>query len=253
MDKVVVFADHNIGYLLVDYLYDNQNDFIIERIYTNNNEQAWWKKVIENEKFSGKVMLYDPDLTIRDVMRLMPEYLLLLSWKHIIPGSLITSVKKKVVNLHYSLLPDHRGVYPINNAIMSGDKVTGVTYHVVNKGIDSGDVIAQQKTEIKWTDDVSTLLERLDVIAFDLFKKIWPIRDKWSEMQKPQIETRSYNSLKRFEHSNCIDLTKSYQASELINLLRSKMFKEQTSSFFIDEKSDEKFVVKIQIEKVELL
>lgn len=251
MDKVVVLADHNIGYDLVEYLFNNQSDFKLEKIYTNQNNQSWWKRIEDNKNIYHILNFYDSHKTPNELQLLEIDYLLLLSWKHIIPETLINSVRKKVVNLHYSLLPNHRGVYPINNAIMNGDKATGITYHVVNAEIDSGDIIAQEKIDIMWTDDTYTLLKKLDAIAFNLFKEIWPNRTKWDVRLIKQEKNLSYNSKKKFELSNLISMQKYYKAEDLVNILRSKTFNEKTSAYFIDEESGEKFSIKIKIVKLD--
>ena len=180
MDKIVVFADHNIGYQLVEYLICNQSDYDIVAIYTNQNKQSWWNRIEDNKNVSHILHYYDILKTPCQIQLMEVDYLLLFSWKYIIPEIIINSVRKNVINLHYSLLPNHRGVYPINNAIMNGDRETGVTYHIVNNKIDCGDIIAQEKTDILWTDDVNSLLNKLDTIALDLFKKIWPERINWN-------------------------------------------------------------------------
>lgn len=251
MDKVVVFADHNIGYELVEYLYNNQSDYKIVKIYTNQNSQSWWNRIEDNKNVAHILEFYDSQKTPSQLQFMEVDYLLLLSWKHIIPETLINSIRKKVINLHYSLLPNHRGVYPINNAIMNGDEVTGVTYHIVNTEIDSGDIIAQEKTHIQWTDDSYTLLNKLDTIALNLFTKIWPERNKWNTYLTKQENPLTYNSRKKFELSNLISMQKQYQAVDFVNLLRSKTFNGKTSAYFIDEKSGEKFSITIKINKLD--
>ena len=251
MDKVVIFADHNIGYQLVEYLFKNQTNYKVIRIYTNQSNNSWWNRIENNKNLSHVLQFYDSLKTPNDIQLMDVHYLLLLSWKHIIPETLIKSVRKEVINVHYSLLPNHRGVYPINNAIMNGDRKTGVTYHVVNKEIDSGDIIAQENIEILWTDDVDTLLNKLDELAFNLFKKFWPERNKWIKNAIKQENTLTYNSRKNFELSNLISIQNHYRAVDLFNIIRSKTFNGKPTAYFVDEQSGEKFSITIKIDKLE--
>ena len=64
-------------------------------------------------------------------------------------------------NLHASLLPDYRGAAPINWAIINGEKETGVTTFFIEKEIDTGKIIFQEKEPISEDDTVGDLYERL--------------------------------------------------------------------------------------------
>lgn len=65
------------------------------------------------------------------------------------------------VNVHGSLLPKLRGAAPIQRSIMNGDAVTGVTVMRMDKGMDSGDMIAKSEVAITETDDETTMYEKL--------------------------------------------------------------------------------------------
>ncbi|MBP9185878.1 MAG: hypothetical protein KBG11_02160 [Bacteroidia bacterium] len=251
MDNVVIFADHNIGYELVDYLYKNQTSFVIKAIYTNKNENSWWKRLENNPDIVHLLKYYDPNSTPIELLDESIDYLLLLSWKHLLPEPLINHIYNKIVNLHYSLLPIHKGVYPVNWAIQDGDKLTGVTYHIVDKGIDTGAIIAQEELNILWTDDSYTLLNKLDKLAIQLFKNIWEIRTKWDNQIVNQNKGGKYNSRKDFEKSNQINLYKNYIAKDFINILRAKTFNDKSSAYFIDEETGIKYSINIKITKLD--
>ena len=235
MDNVIIFADHSIGYALSEYLikYSMKNPYHIISIFSNKNNNAWWPNVkdLANEA-NIEFYYYDEKETINYLASISCDYLLLLSWKHIIPEQVITKINKSVLNLHYSLLPKHRGVYPVNFALQNSDKTTGITYHLVNSNIDQGDIILQKQTEILITDDAKSLLLRLDSLAFDAFKEIWEIRNSWKENAKPQIGNITYNSRKKYNLTNLLDLNKTYKSLELINLIQSKKFGENSSLYF---------------------
>lgn len=65
------------------------------------------------------------------------------------------------INLHFSLLPKYRGSSPVNFALINGEKHTGVTVFKLDKGVDTGPIIAQSKVEISGDDDACTLFEKL--------------------------------------------------------------------------------------------
>ncbi len=75
------------------------------------------------------------------------------------------------INVHASLLPKHRGAAPIASAIMSGDKKTGVTTMMMERGIDTGDMLLQAETDIGETETCAELTVRLSRLGAELLEK----------------------------------------------------------------------------------
>lgn len=71
------------------------------------------------------------------------------------------------VNTHSSLLPKHRGPNPFTAAILSDDTETGVTFHVMTEGIDTGAILGQYRIPITDTDDAGSLYKRTADLAGD--------------------------------------------------------------------------------------
>jgi len=90
---------------------------------------------LKDPEFLNKLSDLHPDLIVVVAFRMLPEAV----WS--IPP-------KGTVNLHASLLPHYRGAAPINHAVMNGDKESGVTTFFIEKEIDTGKIIFQEKTEI---------------------------------------------------------------------------------------------------------
>lgn len=91
------------------------------------------------------------------------------SFPHLFPPNIIKLFDNRLYNLHPSLLPQYRNVAPGPYAIAMGDKVTGISLFPIGIGIDSGELVAQQKENILPTDTTSTLLTRLFTIGTGLF------------------------------------------------------------------------------------
>jgi len=72
------------------------------------------------------------------------------------------------INLHASLLPKYRGASPIQQAIINGDKITGVTVMRVNRILDSGDIMSQEETEVGGDEDAQALSQRLSALGAQL-------------------------------------------------------------------------------------
>ncbi len=72
------------------------------------------------------------------------------------------------INVHASLLPKHRGAAPIAYALMNGDPVAGVTTMMMDRGIDTGDMLLQRETPIGESETCAELTERLSVMGAEL-------------------------------------------------------------------------------------
>lgn len=91
------------------------------------------------------------------------------SFPHLFPPSIISTFAGELYNLHPSLLPQYRNVAPGPYAIAMGDTVTGISLFPIGIGIDSGELVAQQKDNILPSDTTSTLLTRLFTIGTKIF------------------------------------------------------------------------------------
>ncbi len=248
MKNIILCVDHNIGHKVVCHVAKvRSNYFNIQKIYTTDtNNKGFWNGVgnIKCEIFlSNKEFLQE----IKKIKNI--EYIFLISWKHILSKEVIDQVKIGVINLHYSLLPKYRGVYPINNAIINSEKVTGISFHWVDEGVDSGEVIVQDSIPIELSDTVDSLLDRLDTLAFLMFKKIWSGKVLLYKPTHSVVNANGeYFSKKNYKMTNALDLTKGYIANDLISLIKGKTFLGK-SSLYIRNDNGEKIYISIKLGK----
>ncbi len=89
------------------------------------------------------------DLEARqEISRLNPDLIVVVSYGQIIPMEILDIPKMGCVNVHASLLPRYRGAAPIQRAIMDGETVTGITTMLMDRGLDTGDILMQAETPI---------------------------------------------------------------------------------------------------------
>jgi methionyl-tRNA formyltransferase len=81
----------------------------------------------------------------RQIEELKPEIILSFDFGFIIPKDLLKISKYGIVNTHFSLLPKHRGASAVQFAILSDEKEYGITYHLVDATLDTGDIIYQSR------------------------------------------------------------------------------------------------------------
>ncbi len=80
---------------------------------------------------------------------IQPDLIVLAGFMRIIPENIVKKYFPKIINIHPSLLPSFPGKEGIRQAYEYGVKVTGITIHFVNSGVDTGPIIFQKAIEIK--------------------------------------------------------------------------------------------------------
>ncbi len=111
------------------------------------------------------------DLII-DVMRAWKVDLIILAgWMRIISPKLIEAYPNKIINLHPSLLPKYKGLHAIEQAMESGDTMTGVSVHYVNEELDGGEIILQEEVPILPDDTIDTLTKAIQRKEYYLLPK----------------------------------------------------------------------------------
>lgn len=120
-----------------------------------------------------KVLQYDKIRVqgVDDLKALKPDIMVTCAYGQILSQEIIDIAPHGIINVHASLLPKYRGAAPIQWAILNGEKETGVTIMQTEAGIDSGDIIAVQKTVIKNDETAGQLFDRLSIIGSELLVK----------------------------------------------------------------------------------
>ncbi len=99
--------------------------------------------------------------TVAALAALRPDAAVVAAYGKFLPKPVLDAFPKGALNLHPSLLPRWRGASPIPAAILAGDRETGVTVMLIDEGMDSGPVLAQEREAIGDGDTGETLSERL--------------------------------------------------------------------------------------------
>ena len=85
---------------------------------------------------------------LQELKELEIEWLVLAGYMRLIGNTLLSTFANRIVNIHPSLLPAFPGKDAIGQALAHGVKVTGVTVHYVDAGMDTGSIISQQAVEV---------------------------------------------------------------------------------------------------------
>ena len=130
-------------------IYDNHNFARLKRTSESLSIPFYRVEDINSHKVENLMKELNPDLiSVNHFQKLLKKNILAIP-------------KYGSINLHPSLLPNYRGLSPIQRPLIFGEKQTGITIHYIDEGIDSGDIILQKKIKITTDMYVSDLQSKL--------------------------------------------------------------------------------------------
>jgi methionyl-tRNA formyltransferase len=135
------------------------------------------------------------------------------------------------VNLHPGYLPYNRGAYPNVWSIVDGTPA-GATLHLMDEGVDTGDILAQTRVAVSAWDTGETLYRKLEIACFELFRTSWPLVRGGRLRPMPQEGPGSVHRVADVEKIDAIDLDATYTARCLIDILRARAFPPHRGAYF---------------------
>jgi phosphoribosylglycinamide formyltransferase-1 len=99
------------------------------------------------------------------------ELVVLAGFMELLDAELVRRFAGRMINVHPALLPAFPGVRAIEQALVHGAKVTGVTVHFVDEGVDSGPIILQECFELPYSRDIAEIEERVHAVEHRLLPR----------------------------------------------------------------------------------
>lgn len=93
-----------------------------------------------------------------------PDWVVSAGFMRILGPQVVDAFPGRIINTHPALLPAFPGAHGVRDALAYGVKVTGCTVHVVDRGVDTGPVLAQQAVDVLPDDDEDSLHERIKTV-----------------------------------------------------------------------------------------
>lgn len=118
----------------------------VERVRDHADRSAW------DQALAKAVAAYEPDLVVSA------------GFMKILGSAFLTQFAGRVINTHPALLPAFPGAHAVEEAVAYGVKVTGCTVHLVDTGVDTGPILAQEAVPVESGDDVAGLHERIKTV-----------------------------------------------------------------------------------------
>jgi methionyl-tRNA formyltransferase len=153
-----------------------------------------------------------------ELTTLAPDAIIAVGYGRIIPQWMLDLPPLGNINLHASLLPKYRGAAPIQWAIAQGETVTGVTTMKIDAGLDTGDILLQQKIPIAPDDTAETLAPKLATIGADLIVETLRGLQAGNVHPRPQNHAQATLAPILKKEDGLIDFSR--KAGEILNRMR---------------------------------
>lgn len=153
----------------------NRSDHQIVAVFTKEPQKSGrghkvHKSCVHLESEKINVPIFTPRTLksseiVNQITDLAPDIIVVTSYGHIIPQSILDIPKHGCLNIHPSLLPRWRGAAPIERTILAGDDETAVCIMKMDAGLDTGDILAQKYVPIELHIDADKLTKQLAEIG----------------------------------------------------------------------------------------
>ena len=177
--------------------------YSVKAVYTQPDKPVGRKKIMTPpdvkvcaEEYS--IPVYQPDsfkdeAVVGELSRFEPDVIVVIAYGKLLPESVLNIPKFGCVNIHGSLLPHLRGAAPIQRSVIDGDRVTGVTSMLMDKGLDTGDMLIKKSVEILPDETAGELFERLSVLGTEvLFETLEKIENGTITREKQDDSLSTY-------------------------------------------------------------
>ncbi|MBP3952578.1 phosphoribosylglycinamide formyltransferase [Bacillus suaedae] len=109
----------------------------------------------------------------KEIVEILQEnkisFVVLAGYMRLIGSTLLEAYEGRMINIHPSLLPSFPGLDAIGQALAANVQVTGVTIHLVDSGMDTGPIIAQEPVRIEKNDTIETLRQKVQALEHRVY------------------------------------------------------------------------------------
>lgn len=173
--KIVFMGTADFAVTMLQALWENQLDIVA--VFTKADSRAGRGYELQEsavKKFAkaNNIPLFQPEKLDekfqQTIKALQPGLIIVADYGKIIPAGILAVPSLGVLNVHPSLLPKFRGSSPIQNALLSGATETGTTIMLLDEGMDTGPILAQEKLVIQPAETFNDLSLRLSQLSAKL-------------------------------------------------------------------------------------
>lgn len=188
------------------------------------NRNKFKPTVVKQYALDNNIEVVTPDSVNTDeFINLLKEknidFIVVVAFGQLIKENLLEEYKNKIINLHPSSLPKYRGSSPVQFSLLNGEKKTHASAMLIEKGMDSGDILNQKEVEIKAEDDFTSLSEKLSKIGSEVILESVLNYDEFMKNRIKQDDNKATFTKKITKEMGKIDFNQSKE--DIINKIRA--------------------------------
>ncbi|MFA6436203.1 MAG: formyltransferase family protein [Candidatus Gracilibacteria bacterium] len=233
--RIFLLANNWVGREVCRFLKEN-NESIVGLAIHPLEIQKFTDEIVEISGLPRDVIFEAPQLmepsVFRKIQNLNADIGIAAYWGTILTPDFFNLFPNGCINFHSAYLPYNRGKNPNVWPFVEGTP-GGACIHYIDKGIDSGDIIAREKIPIEPIDTAGTFDKKGYNVLLELFKKNWPLIKSG---KNPRLSQKglpsSFHLGKQVDTLDPIDLDKTYTGREFLNRLRARNYSGRTFSYF---------------------
>ncbi|MBE0513750.1 methionyl-tRNA formyltransferase [Sulfurimonas sp.] len=180
-------------------------DMEVVAVYTQPDKPVGRKKVltppvVKTIALQNNISVYQPnrlrdESAIKQLREIECDYIVVAAYGQILSREILEHAP--CINLHASILPQYRGASPIQQTLLNGDSKTGVTAMLMDKGLDTGDIIKIKEIDVGEDEMAESLFDRLTDAACELTIDVLENFNKYTPLKQDDAQS-----------SHCIKITK---------------------------------------------
>ena len=197
--KIIFFGTPDFAAEILQSLIDNDQN--IAGVFTQPDKKTGRRQEVapspvKKLAIDNDIPVFQPvslkdDKLFEEIKKISADLFIVAAYGKILPREILDLPKYGAVNIHASLLPKHRGASPVQCAILSGDKETGITLMQMNEKMDEGDILMREKTEIGETETAETLLAKLSRLGAKMIADFIPAMIQGNIQTVPQEHAKA--------------------------------------------------------------
>ena len=222
--RIVLFATPEFSIPTLHKIFNSKHEIVA--VYTKQpKEQGRGMRLqntpIHNEALKLNIPVFTPKSLKKPeewekLKSFNADIFVVVAYGLLLPKEILNIAKYGCINIHPSLLPRWRGAAPMQRALLSGDKKTGVCIIILGEGLDDGDILAKEEIEITNTTTLEDLHDNLSKIGADLMLKCLDNIEKNKKIiATPQAENGLTYAYKIEKEEGKIDFNKNRERKKV--------------------------------------
>ena len=249
--RIAIAGDREIALQVIRYLISEGDSPVCLLLHSNKNSshssaiRQLCSHIPDKHIFYGKE--FKTDNAFRIMRNLDLDFLISIHFHYIFPPEILSITKTPLLNLHPAFLPFNRGWHTPSWAILD-DTPYGASLHIVDSGIDTGDIIMQEQVKVLPCDTANSLYQKVLKAELDVFKTAWPALRCGNYEMKKQIGTGTQHTKKELSDSKiqCLDLKTQQSVGRTLDILRALTTNDPTEAAYFEDATG-KYRVRVDI------